>query len=125
MSQLDVRALIERGKLRSRIIEVHALEQSIAWNETVRREHPKTRKQMEARRAEANRALDNLNQRLRESGLEPMELSLSLGEKRQKLKRLEAETRAEIARFQGDSSVSPGKAERHAPRTRKRAEAKR
>ncbi|HVC21601.1 MAG TPA: hypothetical protein VNE16_16135 [Vicinamibacterales bacterium] len=84
-------------ELRLRIIEEDALRREVEREEALRRERPDWWQQRERERRARNRAKGPLNRRLRAEGFRPVALEPSLGQKMQKLKRLEARNRAEVA----------------------------
>jgi hypothetical protein len=93
----QVQAILDKSVLRTRIIEVHYLQQAIAREESLRAEHPDLWRRAEDARIARNKAQAGLNRALRAAGCQPVETELSLNEKRKKLQQLEAENRAEIA----------------------------
>ena len=96
-TRIDVQKMIDKSILRSRIIEVHYLQQAITREESLRAEHPDLwRRSEEARRAR-NKAQATLNRALRAAGCTPVETELSLKQKMQKLQQLKARNRAETA----------------------------
>jgi hypothetical protein len=80
-----------------RIIEEHHLEQSIAREEAVRRDHPDLWQRAETARIARNNAQADLNRKLRAAGCEPVRQELSLKQKVRKLRQLQARNRAEVA----------------------------
>lgn len=92
-----VHALLDKSMLRTRIIEVHHLQQSIAREEALRGEHPELWRRAEDARIARNTAQAGLNRALRAAGCKPVETELSLKQKMKKLHQLEARNRAEIA----------------------------
>ena len=93
----QVQAILDKSTLRSRIIEVHYLQQAIAREEALRAEHPELWRRAEEARIARNKTQDTLNRALRAAGCQPVETELSLKQKMKKLQQLEAKNRAEIA----------------------------
>lgn len=96
-SRSEVRDLLDKSMLRTRIIEVHYLRQAIAREKALRAEHPDLWRRAEDARLARNHAQAGLNRALRAAGCTPVETELSLKQKMKKLQQLEALNRAEIA----------------------------
>lgn len=93
----QVKATLDTSMLRTRIIEEHHLQQSIAREELFRQEHPDLWHRAHIARVERNKAQAELNRKLRAAGCDPVMLELSLKQKLKKLQQLQAQNRAEIA----------------------------
>lgn len=96
-SRSQVQTILDKSVLRTRIIEVHYLQQAITREEALRAEHPDLWRRAEDARIARNKAQASLNRALRAAGCTPVETELSLKEKMKKLQQLEAQNRAEIA----------------------------
>ena len=96
-SRSQVQVILDKSALRTRIIEVHYLQQAIAREEALRAEHPDLWRRAEDARIARNTAQAGLNRALRAAGCQPVETELSLKEKMKKLRQLDAQNRAEIA----------------------------
>ena len=96
-SRSQVQVILDKSALRTRIIEVHYLQQAIAREEALRTEHPDLWRRAEDARIARNTAQAGLNRALRAAGCQPVETELSLKEKMKKLRQLDAQNRAEIA----------------------------
>lgn len=94
---LPLKAMLDKIDLRTRIIEEHHLQQSIARDEAFRREHPELWQRADAARIARNKAQSELNRRLREAGCKPVMTEPSLKQKMKKLQQLQAQNRAETA----------------------------
>jgi hypothetical protein len=94
---LSAKATLDTSTLRSRIIEVHYLQQAIAREKALRTEHPDLWRRAEDARIARNKSQASLNRVLRAAGCKPVETELSLTQKMKKLQQLEARNRAEIA----------------------------
>ena len=94
---LPVQKMVDKFDLRTRIIEVHYLQQSIAREAVLRAEHPDLWRRAEDARLARNKSQAGLNRALRAAGCKPVETELSLKQKMKKLQQLEARNRAEIA----------------------------
>lgn len=94
---LPVQSMLNMLDLRTRIIEVHYLQQSIAREAALRAEHPDLWRRAEDSRIARNQTQAELNRALRAAGCKPVETELSLKQKMKKLQQLEAKNRAEIA----------------------------
>ncbi len=94
---LPVQAMLNKIDLRSRIIEVHYLQQAIAREAALRAEHPDLWRRAEDARLARNKSQAGLNRALRAAGCKPVETELSLKQKMKKLQQLEARNRTEIA----------------------------
>jgi hypothetical protein len=94
---MPVKAMLDRLDLRTRIIEEHHLQQSIARDEAFRKEHPDLWQRADSARIARNKAQTDLNRTLRAAGCRPVSMELSLKQKMKKLQQLEAQNRAEIA----------------------------
>ena len=92
-----VKATLDKSILRSRIIEEHHLQQSIARDEEFRKEHPDLWNRADSARITRNKAQTDLNRKLRAAGCQPVMMELSLKQKVKKLQQLQAQNRAEIA----------------------------
>ena len=93
----SVQKMLNKIDLRTRIIEVHYLQQAIAREAALRAEHPDLWRRAEDARLARNRSQAGLNRVLRAAGCKPVETELSLKQKMKKLQQLEARNRAEIA----------------------------
>ena len=93
----QVQTMLDDSMLRTRIIEAHYLQQSIAREKALRAEHPDLWRRAEDARIARNNAQAPLNRALRGAGCKPVETELSLKQKMKKLEQLEARNRAEIA----------------------------
>ena len=83
--------------LRRSILEEEGLRSAVARDEELRQSRPDLWRSLEAARRAENRETAATNRRLRALGLEPLRLRLSLAQRRQELRRLEARNMAEIA----------------------------
>ena len=95
--EAPVEALLDRSALRTRIIEEHHLQQSIARDQAFRKEHPDLWQRADEARVARNNAQSELNRKLRAAGCEPVMMELSLRQKMRKLQQLQAQNRADIA----------------------------
>lgn len=109
-------AQIDTSALRMRLIEEHQLQESIAWQNSLRAEHLELWRKLEAARHARNQANQALNQKLRSAGCAPVTLELSLPQKIEKLRRLQARNRAEIANSAQNHSGFPRHRPRHSTR---------
>ena len=103
---LPVEAMLDKSTLRTRIIEEHHLQQSIARDEAFRKEHPDLWHRADEARVARNKAQGELNRKLRAAGCEPVMMELSLRQKMRKLQQLQAQNRAEIASSRKRSRAS-------------------
>ena len=113
----QVRVMIDKSMLRSRIIEEHQLRMVVARDEEARRESPEYWRWKENIRLQGDRADVELNRKLREAGCRPVRRSLTLAAKVKKLQQLEARNRAEIATLRADGRDSRRKPARHTVRS--------
>ena len=97
LGSLPVEAMLDKSALRTRIIEEHHLQQSIARDRAFREEHPDLWQRADDARVARNEAQSELNRKLRAAGCEPVMMELSLRQKMRKLQQLQAQNRAEIA----------------------------
>jgi len=95
---LPVKAVVDKMELRTRIIEEHHLQQSIARDEEFRKEHPDLWQRADEARVARNKSQDELNRKLRAAGCKPVMMELSLKQKMKKLQQLQARNRAETAK---------------------------
>ena len=96
-SNSQVKATIDRSRLRTRIIEEFHLQQSIARDKAFRESHPDLWQRADAARVARNSAQAALNRKLRAAGCEPVLMEPSITQKIKKLRQLQAQNRAEIA----------------------------
>lgn len=94
---LPVQEMLNKLDLRTRIIEAHYLQQSIAREAALRAEHPDLWRRAEDARIARNQTQAGLNRALRAAGCKPVETELSLKQKMKKLQQLEARNRADVA----------------------------
>ena len=96
---LPVKAMLDKIDLRTRIIEEHHLQQSIAREDAFRKEHPDLWQRGNEARVARNRAQGELNRKLRAAGCKPVMLEPSLKQRMRKLQQLQAQNRAETAKL--------------------------
>ena len=106
LGSLPVEAMLDKSTLRTRIIEEHHLQQSIARDEAFRKEHPDLWHRADEARVARNKAQGELNRKLRAAGCELVMMELSLKQKMRKLQQLKAQNRAEIASSRKRSRAS-------------------
>jgi len=96
---MPVNAMLAKIDLRTRIIEEHHLQQSIARDDAFRKEHPDLWQRADEARIARNKAQGELNRKLRAAGCKPVLLEPSLRQRVRKLQQLQAQNRAEIAKL--------------------------
>jgi hypothetical protein len=93
----DAAPILDRSTLRTRIIQEHHLQQSVAQEDALRSTRPDLWRRLDAGRVARNLALAELNRKLRSAGCRPVALEPSLGQKMKKLRRIQALNLAETA----------------------------
>ncbi len=93
-------------RLRDMIVTEERLRREVARDEEFRTAHPAAWFALESARRVANMDTTAINRRLRALGLPPLSLSPSLVQRKQKLRRLEAQNAARIAAFRAGPSKS-------------------
>jgi|SRR5687768_16259149 len=96
---MSVNAMLAKIDLRTRIIEEHHLQQSIARDDAFRKEHPDLWQRADEARIARNKAQGELNRKLRAAGCKPVMLEPSLRQRVRKLQQLQARNRAETAKL--------------------------
>lgn len=93
----DAAPPVDRSTLRTRIIEEHHLQRSVAQEDALRSTRPDLWRHLDAERVARNLALTELNRKLRSAGCRPVALEPSLMQKVKKLRRIQALNRAALA----------------------------
>ncbi len=110
------RAQSDIAALRARLIEEHDLRETVEWHKEIRARHPELWQEIETARHARNQASEALNQALRSAGCSPVALQLSLQQKIEKLRRLRARNRADLASLEQSKSDFPKDRQRHTTR---------